>query len=122
MEVEFLEESLKTAQMIDQFSAKGVMALMLFACMAVCFFLIRRIFIYMDGMKSQIELLQRNTNDIEKLKESTQASIEICRETIKENKATLQQIQTKIATMDEKYSNFLSHCRTKQPKGISDEY
>lgn len=63
---EMVSSVVTSAQMIDQFTAKGVMFVMLVFSLLVCYMLFRWIFSYINTMQEQIKFNEKIENNMEK--------------------------------------------------------
>ena len=122
-----LNETMATIQMIDEFSAKGVIMLMLMLSCGVCYFLMKRLFLEMDNFqKIQVEINRNIEGSISKIAESVSHSLEFLKEDIQDQKAHNALLQNKLEdnlakTLTALKESELKIARIMKARGLKDD-
>lgn len=96
---------INSAQMIDQFTAKGVMFIMLMFSLFVCYMLFRWIFSYINSMQEQIKFNEKLENSMEKIANSVSQSLEFLKEDLREQKAHNEALRAQLAANSSLFAN-----------------
>lgn len=102
---EMVSSVVTSAQMIDQFTAKGVMFVMLVFSLLVCYMLFRWIFSYINTMQEQIKFNEKIENNMEKIANSVAQSLDFLKEDLKEQKAHNEALRIQLSSNQSAFSN-----------------